>query len=244
MDNFLLQIILALLIIFTASTIQGITSFGFSLVALPLLGMLLPLKVVVPVLILFSLLLNCTILYHIRKSINLKQILILTIAGIISTPFGAYILMAAEESTLKIVIGVIIVISALLNLYGFRVKVKNEKVAFFPVGIMSGLLNGSVSLGGPPVVLFLSNQDVDKQRFRANLTTYFLILNVVTIPTYFFSGLITSEVLRYSSYLLPGLIIGTFTGITLGNRVNESLFKKLTLTLILAMGILSIASGL
>ncbi len=239
-----MELILAAIIIFISSVIQGITSFGFSLVALPLLGMLLPLKIVVPMLVLYSLILNIIILSHIRTHVRLKQIVILVIFGIIGTPFGAHLLKVTNENTLKVVIGILVTTSALINLYGYKVKVKNERLSYIPVGFVSGIMNGSVSLGGPPLVLFLRNQEVEKQTFRANLTSYFLILNVFTIPTYFLGGLITSEVISYSAYVLPGLVLGAFVGVKLGNKFDEELFRRLTLGLIIVTGILSIITGI
>ncbi|ABR47757.1 protein of unknown function DUF81 [Alkaliphilus metalliredigens QYMF] len=244
MEDIMVQIVFGALVIFFAAMTQGITSFGFSLISLPLLGLFLPLKIVVPVLVIYSLLLNSIILYHIKEFIEIKRISILVMAGIIGTPFGVYLLKISDESTLKLLIGIIITIAAIVNFSGYKIKVKNEKRSYIPVGLASGLLNGSVSLGGPPVVLFLTNQAVEKQIFRANLTLYFWILNITTIPTYFFGGLITGEVIQYTAYLSPGLIVGTLLGISLGNKVDENLFKKLTLSLIMCMGVLSIMSGI
>ena len=238
------QIILGILIIFTAAMTQGATSFGFSLIALPLLGMMIPLQVAVPILMIYSLILNSMILYSIRRHVQLKKILLLVIFGMVGTPFGVQLLKVLEENTLKMMVGIIIVLVAGVNLTGYHFTVKNEKAAFIPVGLASGLLNGSVSFGGPPIVLFLNNQRVAKQIFRGNLTLYFWIINLFSIPTYFLSGLITQEVGIYSLYLLPGLILGTFLGIRIGNRVNEALFKRVSMSLIMGMGVLSILSGM
>ncbi len=242
--NFVMHIVIGLIVIFSAGMIQGITSFGFSLLAVPLLGIFLPLKLVVPMLVIYSLILNSIILYHVKDHINLKKISILIIAGIIGTPFGTYLLKILDENVLKIIVGSIVTLSAIINFYGYKVKVKNEKLSYIPVGLVSGLLNGSVSLSGPPIIIFLTNQGVEKQVFRANLTSYFWILNLFTIPTFFFSGLITKDVMNYTMYLFPGLIIGVLLGIRLGNKVDEAYFKKLTLALVAFMGILSIVSGI
>ena len=244
MDVMMQQILFGILIIFLAAMTQGATSFGFSLIAVPLLGIMIPLQVAVPILMIYSLILNSVILYHIRQHVQLKKIIVLVISGMAGTPFGVYLLKALEESTLKLVVGIIIVIVAAVNISGYHIKMKNGKRSFIPVGFASGLLNGSVSLGGPPIVLFLNNQKVEKQIFRGNLTLYFWMINLFSIPTYFFSGLITREVVSYSLYLFPGLIIGTLIGIRMGNQVNERLFKRISMGLIMGMGILSIWSGL
>ena len=244
MDNILLQMFYGAVIIFVASMIQGVASFGFGLLALPLLGLFLPLQIVVPVILIYSFILNSIILYNVRANISFKRIYIVVLFGMIATPFGAHLLKVLPENTLKVIIGIIISLSTVVNFCGYKIKVKNEKLSYIPIGLASGLLNGSVSLGGPPLVIFLSNQGVEKQIFRANLTLYFWVLNIFTIPTYFFSGLITQDVINYSGYLFPGLIIGALLGVSLGNKVDDRLFQKFAMCLIMAMGLLSIMSGL
>lgn len=242
MEELITHIIFGFIIMFIASMTQGIASFGFSLIALPLLGIFLPIRIVVPILIIYSLILNTAILSQLRKYVDLKDIWIILVFGIIATPFGGHLLKIAPENILKGLVGIILIIAALINYKGYKIKVKNQRLTYIPVGVVSGLLNGSVSLAGPPVVLFLSNQGVEKQTFRANLTTYFWILNIITIPTYFLQGLITRYVITYSIYLIPGLVLGTLLGIKIGNKVDDTMFKKLTIGLITAMGVMSLVS--
>jgi uncharacterized membrane protein YfcA len=152
------MIVFASIIIFVSCFIQGITSFGFSLVAVPLLSMFLSLKVIVPLLVIFSFVLNSIILVKLKDYINFKEIYILILSAVIATPIGANILINVNERILQLMVGIIVVFSAILFKTGFKIKLKNEKLAYFPVGFMSGILNGSVSLSGPPIILFLTNQ--------------------------------------------------------------------------------------
>ncbi len=238
------QIIIGLIIIFLAGIIQGITSFGFSLLAVPILSLFLPLKIVTPMLVIYSFVMNSVILYNVRKHVNIRKIAILVISGIVAIPFGTYLLKVLDEGVLKILVGAIVTLSALAFIRGFKVVIKNEKLSYVPVGIISGILNGSVSLSGPPVILFLTNQGVEKQIFRASLTSYFWVINLFTIPMFMLNGLITKDVVSYTGYLFPALIIGVLVGIKVAGKVDEKFFRKLTLVLMLIMGILSIISGI
>jgi hypothetical protein len=201
---------------------------------------MLSLKLVVPLLVIFSLFMNSIILYNLRAHVDLKRILILIGSSIIATPIGAYLLISIDENFLKLIVGIIVVLSAIIFKLGFNIQVKNEKLAFIPVGIISGLLNGSVSLSGPPIILFLTNQKTEKQVFRATLTSFFWILNIATIFVFFFNGLINLEVLELSVKLLPALIIGLFFGIKLGDRIQQKTFQNATIILLFCMGSLSI----
>ncbi|WP_432665846.1 sulfite exporter TauE/SafE family protein [Wukongibacter baidiensis] len=244
MENQLAIVIIGFIVILCSGIIQGATSFGFSLLALPILGAFIPLKMIVPMLVIYSLIMNSIILYKIREHVKLKRMTLLIVSAVIATPIGANMLINLNETFLKIGVGVIVTISALSFYFGYKFKIKNEKIAYIPVGFMSGLLNGSVSLSGPPVILFLANQDVEKQVFRATLTAYFWLLNIMTLITFIYKKLIDVEVLRITGYLLPALIIGVLIGIKLGNKIKEETFKKLTTVLMIFMGALSIVSGI
>ncbi|EOC99586.1 sulfite exporter TauE/SafE family protein [Caldisalinibacter kiritimatiensis] len=178
--------IVAFIVILLAGMVQGLTSFGFSLLSVPILSIFLPLKIIVPVLIVLSFALNSVIFYKVKEYVKLRKIVYLVVFGILATPLGTYLLLFIDEKLLQIGVGVIVTFTAVMFWLGYKVTIKNEKISLSLVGIMSGLLNGSVSLSGPPVIVFLTNQGVKKQVFRANLTSFFLILNIITIPTYFF----------------------------------------------------------
>ncbi len=235
---------LSALIIFTSGLVQGMTSFGFSILAVPLLGFFLPMKTLVPLLILYSLVINVLILWRIGLPENIKEIGLLVIAGIVATPLGTYLLLVIPELALKRFTSLFILVSALLMLLGTRFTVKNKRLAYGAVGLFSGMLNGSISLSGPPVILFLNNLDVPKVTFRRQLTTFFLILNVVTIPMQIAGGLIDSELLLFSIKLLPALVLGVSAGLIIGHKIPSEQFKRFTLALVLVMGIISLTSTL
>ncbi|CAG7652153.1 hypothetical protein PAESOLCIP111_06469 [Paenibacillus solanacearum] len=190
-------IILGILVIILAAFVQGLTSFGFALISVPLLTKILPLQQVVPIVVILSLISNISVLFKAWKHVDLRKIWILLISSLVAAPMGTLLLMYTDPSIIKIIIGFLILLSSIAILQGKSFSIRNERVAFVPVGVLSGLLNGSVGLSGPPVALFLSNQGVDKQTFRANITAYAFILNIITICTYFYSGLLNIEVALY-----------------------------------------------
>ncbi|MGV8146630.1 MAG: sulfite exporter TauE/SafE family protein [Alkaliphilus sp.] len=244
MSNELLLMIIIFSVIFIAGCVQGMTSFGFSLLSLPILSMIVDIKTIVPMLVIFSLIMNSIILYKIRKHMKLKDIYLLIIVAALTTPLGAKLLINMDKEILQILVGILVTLSAILMHYGYKISIKNEQLAHIPVGFMSGLLNGSVSLSGPPVILFLTNQGVEKQVFRATLTAFFWLLNIVTIFTFYFNDLITREVLKTTAIAVPALIAGVLLGVYFGNTVKDQIFKKITTVMIISMGILSVITAL
>jgi len=227
-----------------AGFISGLTGSGFALISVPILILMTSPKVVVPVILILSVFLNVYVLIEARRWIDLKRIYPLMIAGAVGMPFGTHLLKVLDAEVLKVFIGIMIVIFALAFLRGFRHEIRNEKIAFAPVGFASGLLNGATAMSGPPVILFFTNQGVAKQVFRANVVAYFLVLNLVTLPYLAVHGLITTSVINYSLYLLPAMTIGAFIGIRFSRKVREDNFRKIVLLLVTFAGIASVLSGL
>ena len=244
MTDPLTVIIGGLLVIFLSSIIQGLTGFGFALVSVPIMMFILSPKVVVPIVIIHSLVINLIILFEARKWVNLKRIWPLMIAGAAGIPIGTYLLVALDASILKIFIGSVIIPFAITSLAGFKKAIRSEKLAFAPVGITSGLLASSTSLSGPPVILFFVNQGIEKEIFRANLVAYFTVLSLAAILAFVIGGVITTTVINYTLWLLPAAILGAMTGIKLTPKVSENIFRIIALVIVIIAGLLSILSGI
>lgn len=237
------NILIANLIIFTGGLIQGTVGTGSSLFAVPLLVLLISPKVVVPMMIIECIFINAYISSQCRSHINIKRIMILLAAGFVGMIPGVRILAILPARYIKIYIGAAIALTSVAYIIGFRRKMKNEKTASIPIGLVSGFLNGSISMSGPPIVLFFVNQEVDKGFFRGNLALYFLILNILTVPVYYANGLVTADVFRWTLLLFPGIAAGTILGDRLSTRVTEKSIKKLALIIVLFAGLSSLISG-
>jgi uncharacterized membrane protein YfcA len=229
--------------ILLASLTQGITGFGFALIAVPLLSLSISEIInITPLIVLYSLIVNLIVAYKIRHLIYFKKVIPLIFFGIIATPVGIGLLTYVSAKTLKIVIGSVIILTAIAMFRNFKVKIKNETVSYGIVGILSGILNGSTGLSGPPIVLFLTNQNLHKDVFRANLTFYGIATNIFAILLFIIKGIIDVPVLQNSIAYLSALIIGSLLGIRLSSKINESVFRKVTISLIALLGVYTIIS--
>jgi uncharacterized membrane protein YfcA len=236
--------IYAIIAVFAAGVIKGLTGFGFSLVTAPVLIVLLgPLKAV-PVVIVLNAAANVVLFPIARKAANLKRILPLIITGVATIPLGMLLLLALDAGTVELVAGCVTILFAIAFLAGFQRPVRNEKWGFAAAGLISGTLNGLISTGGPPAILFLTNQGVPKRTFRASMLAYFLCLSIVSIPTFLVGGLLSIEVVHYALMLLPAMFLGAFVGSRLLNRLPERTFRVTALLVVVLAGLLSVLSSL
>lgn len=229
-------------IIFISAFVQGMTGFGFSLVAMPFLTMFLPLQIIVPILVICSLVLNIIIFMRIKGGLHIKRIVIMFVVGMLSTPIGVYLLTVVDEVLLKGAVGVLIVITSIILMKGIHLEFSNKRLTYAVTGFLSGVLNGSVSLSGPPVVLMLVNEGEEKNDFKKNISGYFLALNIITIPSLMIGGLVVTEVVNYSFAGILTLIAGALLGIKIGERIDSDSFKRIVLFMIMAMGLMTLMS--
>jgi len=239
-----MEIAFAMAIIFVAGFIQGLTSFGLSIFALPFLLLLFPLQEIVPTIIVLAVLTNTLVLLPVRKEINFKKFRLLVAMGILFMPVGILSLTYLNPDYLRLFFGVLITFFSLLLILKKTFPIKHEKIGCTITGALSGFLNGSLSLSGPPVVLFLSNQGVGKDAFRANITLYFLILNIIAIALFLASGMLNTVVFARIPYFAPALVIGALAGIKASKRLKDEAFKKIVLIFLFASGIWTIVSTL
>lgn len=243
MESLLHKTIVFLVVLFAAFT-QGLTGIGFSMMSVPVLSKVMPLEQVVPVVVVLSLLANIMVISRSCHYVNIKKIWLLIVAGVAAAPLGAFLLVYVDKQILKIAAGLIVAVFSILQLIGKRFPVHREKTGFALAGILSGILNGSLSMSGPPVALFLSNQGVDRNTFRSNITFYALILNVITVIAFGANGLLTEETGSWLILLCTALIFGAMSGIAAVKFVNDFLFRRIVLVLITASGIWLLADSI
>ncbi len=230
--------------VFFAGVTQGTTGFGFALVAVPPMTILVEPQIVVPALALQTLMTSALILLHARQHLSVRRMWLLPLSGVVGLPVGTAILLVLDASLLRVLIGAVVVVAAVAMMAGFRTTLRNELAASVPVGFASGTLGASTGLSGPPVIFFYTNQSLDIREFRANIVAHFLIMNIVTIPIYIISGLFTGETLLLSAQLLPATLVGVTSGIVINRWVKEALFRRIALGLILVAGVIAVASGI
>lgn len=232
------------LIFLVAALLQGLTGFGFSILAVPLLTLFISPKIMVPVLLLYSIVINIVVFSSCWRSVQLKRIIILLIFGVIGMPLGTHLLVVLPDNLLRVGIGFLILGFGTLQLFGFKKKFRQNSPVTAPIGFVSGVLSGSISMSGPPIILFLTNQEVGKHVFRSNLAAYFFILNIFTIPVYIANDLLTTTVLNISLKYFIALLAGVFAGNYLSKKIKDAHFRNITLVLLILLGILSVLGGL
>ncbi|MBN2081941.1 sulfite exporter TauE/SafE family protein [bacterium] len=237
------EIILGGVILFLGGVVQGLSGFGLSLTTVPLMVSFVPPVVLTPVQVLVSLVNNVAVSYEARRRIDWRQVWPLVAGGIVGIPLGIYLLKSLDSAWIKAGIGAIVVGIALFMLSGWTPRLPQKFAVMLPTGLVSGILGGSTSLNGPPVIIFLASQRQVKDAFRASIAAYFVSVNLVGTAMFFAGGMLTGRVLLLAGVWTLFVIAGTITGIRLAKRVNEQLFRRAVLVLLALAGVLLVAAN-
>jgi len=226
-----------------AGLVQGCTGFGMALVAAPCLMLLMPPARAVCTIVLMSTLSALFVATQARQHIRVRLVGPLALGGVVGMPFGIWTLQAVDPPLLKTLVGAFVTAFALLLLSGWRRPIAAPRWSLIPVGMASGLLGGSTSMGGPPVILFLANQETPKDAFRGNISCYFFTVNCFGIMMFLAKGLIDAQVAFQAAVFLPAMLLGTYSGVALAKRVPEALFRKVVMIGVAVMGLVLLATN-
>ena len=109
------------------------------------------------------------------------------------------------------------------------------------VGLTAGLLGGAYATDGPPLVVYGAVKGWPKESFRSILQAVFLVDGVLIVVCHGAGGLVSADVLTYSAYGVPGMLVGLGAGMWLDRRINHERFHKILLVFMVLLGVALIA---
>jgi uncharacterized membrane protein YfcA len=139
---------------------------------------------------------------------------------------------------LRLGVGMLLVLYAIFSLA--RPAIKPMKIGAAPdigIGIVNGLVGGLTGLGG--VVSTISCQwrrwtrDVQRAVFQPVLFAAFVVISISMAVT----GAFTGETLKLYALGLPFLLVGLWSGFKLYGKIDDEMFRKVVLILILFAGL-------
>jgi len=236
-----MEIKLILAVVFLLSGfVQGLTGFGFGMVSMSLSPLFIDIKQA-NVLVTILSLLNCLfVMWSVRHAVDLKKVLPIFLGAIIGVPIGVYLLKVLQPKTIKIILGVILIGFSTYSIFRKESSKRIGKRWAFPIGILSGILNGVINMGGPPVIIYTYYQNWDKDSIKATLITYFAICSGYKVCVLLLSKFVTLEIIKMTGILLPIVYAGAFLGFVWFERVNKEQMRKITFSILICLGLLLI----
>lgn len=226
-----------------AAVVQSTAGFGFSLMLVPLLSLVIGPKETVVLSNLLSALLEAVLLIRVRQSVEWRLGGTLFAGAVVGMPLGLLVLVFLSADALQLVIAVTVIVFTVLLMRGLRLHAAGI-AGDASAGIVSGILNTSTSMSGPPVVLYLQGRGIARGPFRATLFAYFSAISAIAVCLLAATGHFTQDVAFAAVVAIPSLFVGGVIGNRLHERVPEERFRYLVYAILIASGISAIVSAL
>ncbi len=219
---------------------QGMTGFGFALVSIPLLSMIVDIKFAISLGVLCGAVINFSLIIKMHQHVKFKEVLYLILGSVVGTPIGAYVLASTGESYLKNLLGWVVLIFVIFTVFRFIKPVGLNRKWGYLFGFFAGVLGGAFNTNGPPILIYMYLQGWDKTEQKAAITGFFVVATIMIIVSHISMGLVTSDVLIQFLYVIPVLLIGIYFGHLLFQRVSTKLYNNIVLAGLTLIGILLI----
>jgi uncharacterized membrane protein YfcA len=229
--------------IFLAAIVRGFSGFGFSLLAITAISLVLPVRQIVPSIFLLEIAASINLIPGIWREIHWRSLAWLMAGYAVGLPFGAYALIHAPQAPAQIVLGVLVIGTAILMLRGFRLERTPGAPASSATGVASGVLNGAFGIGGPPVVLFYFSTPGAAAIGRASIIFFFLFTDLLGVGYFATQGLVTAQSFVQAALWLPALLIGVAIGAHGFRRMNQDAFRRWVLVILIALALLGIGKA-
>ena len=230
-----MEIVYFMIIILVASILQTSTGFGFSILATPFLLLLFEPAEAIQINLASSLVISLVLIRRVWKDVDVGILKRFIAGSSVGLPIGIIIFLVIDISNLKLIVGIIILTLTCLLVLKFRIK--QNKKRDLVVGGFSGTFTTSIGMPGPPLLLYFSGTDTQKEKLRGTTLAFYLFIYFVSlIIQVIFAG--TNKTVWTSSIMaLPLVLLGLYIGQLLFKRINQHTFRKFAYIILLFTGI-------
>jgi uncharacterized protein len=239
MDGVVLDLTLFLLTTFVAAAVAGLAGFAFGLVAAAgWLHILAPLQTAT-LIIAFGLVVQGYSVWSLRKALDWHRLWPFVLGAAFGVPLGVTLLGHAEPAHVRSGVGAILVLYSIYALARPVVKpfAAGGAVADAGVGFLNGVLGAATGFAGILVTIWCGLRGWTKDQQRAVFQPAGVAIFSMSAAWLGFNGSLSRDTLRLFLLGLPMLLAGTWLGLRLYGRLDETRFRKLVLMLLLASGV-------
>jgi uncharacterized membrane protein YfcA len=230
------QILYFAAVFFLASFVKGTSSFGYSLVATPLLALAVGLKQSIATLMLPNLLMDVVFVCR-RGGIRPHQVSDLKWFYVGAFPaiyLGTKVVLAGSPSLLLFILGCATLLYVALSLGREPIQLQEGNRPSrdtFLGGLYGGLL-GVTNAAGPVAAIYLTARGQSKGDFVKNFALISLLTKAVQFSTISYYQILNAQTALVSMVMLLPLAAGFVVGIRMQDRLSQSQFNHLILILL------------
>ena len=186
----------------------------------------------------FGLLVQGYSVWKLRGALNWRRLVPFIVGAVFGVPIGVVLLTLSDPRNVRIAVGIFLVAYSLYAFFRPNLKPVSAggDAADAGVGFMNGLLGGLTGLAGILVTIWCGLRGWPKEVQRTIFQPVAVVVFLLSALWLGAKGTITAETVKLFVMGLPCVIVGTWLGLKLFGRVDEAMFRKIVLALLLISG--------
>ena len=229
--------------VFGAAFVRGYSGFGFSLLAISSMALVLQPAAIIPSIFMMEIAASVSLLPSIFREVHWRALRLLWFGCLICTPVGVQLLAALPVAPMKIALGIAVLGAAALLWSGYSRRSMPTSAETVLTGGVAGLLNGAFGIVAPPVIVFFFNSPAGAAVSRASLITFFIGTDAIGIAFLAQRGLVTLDGFYRFLTLVPALILGQWLGARSFKSADPAEFRRYVLLLLMLLAVAVAAEG-
>lgn len=234
------ELLVALLAVAIGGFVKGVTGSGLPLIGIPVMASFLGVEHAVVVMLLPSTLANAWMIWaNRREAPSARRFLPLFTLGTVGTVVGTWILVSFDDRWLSLSLAAVIGVYAIL----FLTRPSLEFTQSFtdrvnaPVGLASGLLQGSTGVSGPLLATYLHGARLPRETYLFSITSLYGTFGMIQIVAFIGLGSFTTARIGQSLATLLPLALTLPLGLRVSARISRRTFELSVLTVLLAVAV-------
>ena len=252
MPEFTAAFAASLAIVFGAGIVRGFAGFGFSALCVAGLSLFMPPQEVVPAIFVLEVLASLTLLKEAWRDADTRWLGWLVLGNALCIPLGVALLAFLPETPLRLCIGALLLVAAVLLRSGFSAGLEPSTGVRLATGLVSGFVNGVAAIGGIAVAVLMSTTSLAPAVMRATMIALFLFTDLYALiwsalmpatgPSA--EGLLGVDTLWRAAAWAPAMLLGIAVGRRFFAGVDPQRFRQRVLELLIGIAALSVLRAL
>ncbi|EBA16073.1 hypothetical protein RSK20926_05657 [Roseobacter sp. SK209-2-6] len=231
---------LAFAVALLAGTVKGVVGFALPMILVSGLSLFLAPELALAGLILPTLVTNW--MQALRQGLgaafaSLKRFKVFLLTGLVFLLLSAQLVRILSQQVMFLMIGGPVVLFVLLQLLGIPLRIaKPTRLVEMAIGGFAGFIGGVSGVWGPPTVAYLTALETEKsEQVRVQGVIYGMGA-IALLFAHIGSGVVRAETLPFSIVLIAPAVCGMWIGGRLHDRVDQKMFRRATLIVLLLAG--------
>ena len=227
--------------VFLGAVVSGFSGFAFSAVAGAILLRFVSPTTAVPLMMACSIATQALSMARLRQKLEWGRSLPLLAGGCVGVPLALYLFDKIDAHSFRIGFGVFLVLYCaymLLRPAAGLLRGEVTRIGGAVVGFAGALVGGLTAMPGALPTIWCDTRGLPKEVQRATVQPFIAIMQIWAILLIIYTrGTAEGIPVTYLLVAMPALVVGTLTGTSLFGKVDDVLFRKSVLTLLVISGL-------